>query len=321
MKRILVSILAAGLAVAACERQASLEQHFREPPVSAKPHTWWHWMNGNVTKAGIKADLEAMAAYLPTLIGKYVGTEETTERFLWDFRRTCADLFADNYLSYMGELCHEHGLLLYNEPYNTTVFDELQVGGRADIKKHPDWNHIPVILLTAKADAASSVEGMKAGADAYVPKPFDPDFLKATVESILRNRRILQEKVRNLTSADLQDPEKAEELPLTSAEKAFLEKIHAYLDANLDNVDADVAGMADELCMSYSSLYAKVKALTGETPKAYSTAYRMNIARQLLLSGEWTVSEVADKVGVSSPSTFSREFKKHFGEAPSQIKR
>lgn len=279
MKRILVSILAAGLAVAACERQASLEQHFREPPVSAKPHTWWHWMNGNVTKAGIKADLEAMAAYLPTLIGKYVGTEETTERFLWDFRRTCADLFADNYLSYMGELCHEHGLLLYNEPYNTTVFDELQVGGRADIKKHPDWNHIPVILLTARADAASSVEGMKAGADAYVPKPFDPDFLKATVESILRNRRILQEKVRNLTSADLQNPEKTEELPLSSAEKAFLEKVHAYLDANLDNIEADVAGMADELCMSYSSLYAKVKALTGETPKAYSTAYRMNIAR------------------------------------------
>ena len=191
----------------------------------------------------------------------------------------------------------------------------------SDIKAHPDWNHIPVILLTAKADAASSVEGMKAGADAYVPKPFDPDFLKATVESILRNRRILQEKVRNLTSADLQDPEKAEEIPLTSAEKAFLEKVHAYLDANLDNVDADVAGMADELCMSYSSLYAKVKALTGETPKAYSTAYRMNIARQLLLSGEWTVSEVADKVGASSPSTFSREFKKHFGEAPSQIKR
>ena len=191
----------------------------------------------------------------------------------------------------------------------------------ADIKGHPDWNHIPVILLTAKGDAASSVEGMKAGADAYVPKPFDPDFLKATVESILRNRRILQEKVRNLTSADLQDPKKSEEIPLTSAEKAFLEKVHAYLDANLDNVDADVAGMADELCMSYSSLYAKVKALTGETPKAYSTAYRMNIARQLLLSGEWTVSEVADKVGASSPSTFSREFKKHFGEAPSQVKR
>lgn len=190
----------------------------------------------------------------------------------------------------------------------------------ADIKKHPDWNHIPVILLTAKADAASSVEGMKAGADAYVPKPFDPDFLKATVESILRNRQILQEKVRNLTSADLQDPEKAEELPLTSADKAFLEKVQAYLDANLDNVEADIADMAQELCMSYSSLYAKVKALTGETPKAYSTAYRMNIARKLLLSGEWTVSEVADKVGASSPSTFSREFKKHFGEAPSQVK-
>ena len=95
-----------------------------------------------------------MAAYLPTLIGKYVGTEETTERFLWDFRRTCADLFADNYLSYMGELCHEHGLLLYNEPYNTTVFDELQVGGRADIPMGEFWSHAPQASNTIK-EAAS----------------------------------------------------------------------------------------------------------------------------------------------------------------------
>ena len=79
--------------------------------------------------------------------------------------------------------------------------------------------------------------------------------------------------------------------------------------------------MARELGMSYSSLYAKLKALTGETPKAYATAYRMNIARNLLLSGEWTVSEVADKVGSSSPFTFSREFKNHFGYPPSQAKK
>ena len=189
----------------------------------------------------------------------------------------------------------------------------------ADIKSHPDWNHIPVILLTAKADAESSIEGMKAGADAYIPKPFDPDYLRAAVESILRNRRILQEKVRNLTSADLRDPEKAQEVSLSPSDKAFLEKVHSYLDTNLDNAEADVNDMAKELCMSYSSLYAKVKALTGETPKAYTTAYRMNIARQLLLSGEWNVSEVADKVGASSPSTFSREFKNHFGYPPSQV--
>jgi DNA-binding response OmpR family regulator len=189
----------------------------------------------------------------------------------------------------------------------------------ADIKTSPDWNHIPVVLLTAKADAESSVEGMKAGADAYISKPFDPDVLKATVESILRNRRILQQKVRDLTGADLVNPEKTEEARLSPADSALLRKVQEYLDANLDNPDADIAEMARELGLSYSSLYAKIKALTGETPKAYVTSYRMNIARELLLQG-WNVSETADKVGSSSPSTFSREFKNHFGYPPSQVK-
>ena len=192
----------------------------------------------------------------------------------------------------------------------------------ADIKSNPDWSHLPVVLLTARADAQSSVEGMKAGADAYVSKPFDPDFLKATVESLLRNRRLMQEKVRNLTSMDLQEPEKADEVPLTSRDKALLQKMQAYMDGNLQNEDTtDVSAMAREMGMSYSSFYAKVKALTGETPKAYITTYRMNVARQLLLSGEWNVSEVADKVGASSPFTFSREFKKYFGYPPSQVTR
>jgi signal transduction histidine kinase/DNA-binding response OmpR family regulator len=189
----------------------------------------------------------------------------------------------------------------------------------ADIKANPDWNHIPVILLTAKADAESSIEGMKAGADAYVSKPFDPDVLKATVESILRNRWLLQEKIRDLKGADLENPAKTEEARLSPADSALLQKVQAYLDNNLENEEADINDMAFQIGMSYSSLYAKIKALTGVTPKAYATAYRMNIARDLLLQG-WNVSETAYKVGSSSPSTFSREFKNHFGYPPSQVK-
>ena len=189
----------------------------------------------------------------------------------------------------------------------------------ADIKASPDWNHIPVILLTAKADAESSVEGMKAGADAYVSKPFDPDVLKATVESILRNRRLLQDKIRDLKGADLENPAKTEDARLSPADSALLKKVQEYLDANLENEEADINDMAAQIGMSYSSLYAKLKALTGATPKAYATAYRMNIARDLLLQG-WNVSETAYKVGSSSPSTFSREFKNHFGYPPSQVK-
>lgn len=80
-----------------------------------------------------------MTPYLPALLGKYVSNEDITERFLWDFRRTCADLFADNYGGYFAGLLHQHGILLYNEPYNSSVFDEMQMGSRADIPMGEFW--------------------------------------------------------------------------------------------------------------------------------------------------------------------------------------
>lgn len=130
--------------------------------------------------------------------------------------------------------------------------------------------------------------------------------------------RILQDKVASLTSADLE--ERAPEVKLSAAEETLLRKMHSFLDANLDNTEWDISAMAQELGMSYSSFYAKVTALTGHTPKAYVTGYRMNIARRLIMEG-YNVSEVADKVGSSSPSSFSREFKNHFGYPPSQTSR
>lgn len=191
----------------------------------------------------------------------------------------------------------------------------------SDIKSNPEWSHIPVILLTAKADAESNVEGLHAGADAYVSKPFDPAILKATVESLLRNRAILQEKVRNLTSRDLEDGGKAAGVELSQSEEHLIRRIQKYMDENLEKENMEARVMASSLGLSYSNLYSKIKALTGSTPKAYIMTYRMNIARQLLQSGEFTVSEVAYKVGSSSPYTFSREFKNHFGYPPSMDKR
>ena len=189
----------------------------------------------------------------------------------------------------------------------------------SDIKENPDWCHIPVILLTAKADAQSNIEGMRHGADAYIPKPFDPDVLFAAVESQIRNRRLIQDRVLNLTSTTLKEPEKAKEAQLSAADRSLLERIHAWMDAHLDDETVGVQEMARETGMSYSSLYAKLKGLTGQTPQAFMMHYRMNIALELLQSGDLNVSEVAYRVGSSSPSTFSREFKKHFGYPPSQV--
>ena len=139
------------------------------------------------------------------------------------------------------------------------------------------------------------------------------------MESLIRNRLILQEKVRDLTSDNLQ--REAEKVKLPEADRLFLEKMHAYLDSRLEEADFNVADAARAIGMSYSSLYAKVKAVTGVTPQSYMTRYRMNIARQLLQEGTLNVSEVAYRVGSSSPSTFSREFKNHFGYPPSQVRK
>ena len=189
-----------------------------------------------------------------------------------------------------------------------------------DIKDNPDTCHVPVILLTAKTDAKSSVEGMKAGADAYIGKPFDPDYLIATVETQIKNRRRLQDRVLNLTSASIiEEPQSVEDAGLNPKDKALLDKIHAVVDDNLENDSFNVADLADKLAMSYSSLYAKVKGLTGQTPQVFISTYRMNTAMSLLKAGELSVSEVAYKVGASSPFSFSREFKKHFGFPPSHV--
>lgn len=121
-----------------------------------------------------------LAAYIPALVGKYVGSVDETEDFLWDFRRTCADLFADNYLGYMAELCHEHGILLYNEPYNTAMFDEMQVGSRADIPMGEFWVRTHQDRLTVKlASSVAHVNGKRldgnqiVGAESYTG--WEPD--------------------------------------------------------------------------------------------------------------------------------------------------
>ena len=103
-----------------------------------------------------------MTGYLPAIIGKYVTSEDATSRFLWDFRRNCADMFADNYIGYYTELAHEHGLLVYLEPYNSSVFEEIQVGARADIPMGEFWSRTYQDRATIKmASSIAHVAGKR----------------------------------------------------------------------------------------------------------------------------------------------------------------
>lgn len=189
------------------------------------------------------------------------------------------------------------------------------------IKGNAEYGHVPVTLLTAKTDRDSNMKGLGKGADAYVGKPFDPDFLLATARNLIANRKRVQQKVLNLTSRSFQDEELMEKASLSEQEIKFLKTVHETIETHMDDESYSIDDMSKELGMSYSKLYAKIKALTGQTPQGFISTYKMNRAMDLLRSGNYNVSEVADMVGSSSPFNFSRDFKKHFGTTPSSILR
>lgn len=173
--------------------------------------------------------------------------------------------------------------------------------------------HIPVILVTAKTTTSDQIEGLGSGADAYVTKPFDPQYLMALVTSILQNR----EKVRHILSKSTQT-DQIEENTLSPQDNAFMTEIYKIMEQELTNPDLDVMHMTELLHISRTKLYYKVKGLTGENPSVFFKRYKLNRAAELIKEGKYNMSEIADMVGFCSLSHFSTSFKKQFGVTPSE---
>lgn len=188
------------------------------------------------------------------------------------------------------------------------------------VKKDERLGHLPIILLTAKDDVDSSILGMNCGADSYVSKPFDPDYLKAVAANLIENRKRIQKLILNMTSSSHEEESKE---VITSAlnenERKLLDSIHIQMDIHLSEEGFSAKNLAEYVNMSYSSLYAKIKALTGQSPQNYIIAYRMNRAMELLKKHEQPVTAICYEVGFSSVQYFSSSFKKYFGKSPSEI--
>ena len=181
-----------------------------------------------------------------------------------------------------------------------------------EIKNDPEFCHLPVLLLTAKADMENHIHGLELGADAYIGKPFDPQFLLASVANLLENRKRMQRELSEKPSA-------VEDLHMNTHDKLFMEKLYAMVEEHLGEEDFNVTTMALELGMSRTSLFSKLKALLGQSPQSFLLGYRLNRAMELLKEGELNVSEVAYKVGFSTLTGFSRSFKNKFGVPPSSV--
>ena len=184
------------------------------------------------------------------------------------------------------------------------------------IRENIQMSHIPVILLTAKAMVEDQVQGLDCGADAYVTKPFEPQYIMALISSQLRNR----EKVRQMLSHST-DIEEIEENALSPQDNVFMTELYQLMENELSNSELDVARMTEMMRISRTKFYYKVKGLTGENPSVFFKRYKLNRAAQLLQERKHNVSEIADMTGFSTLSHFSTSFKKQFGVSPSEYQK
>lgn len=181
------------------------------------------------------------------------------------------------------------------------------------IKEDIQLCHIPVILITAKVTVEDQVEGLDTGADAYVTKPFDPNYLLALIKSQLSNR----EKARKLLGQATKT-EKIADNVLSPQDNRFMTELYELMENELSNPELNITRMTEVLKISRTKFYYKVKGLTGENPNIFFKTYKLNRAAELLTEGKYNISEVADMTGFSTLSHFSVSFKKQFGETPSE---
>jgi len=176
-------------------------------------------------------------------------------------------------------------------------------------------SHIPVILLTAHSSEEDRLEGIQAGADSYITKPFSVQYLLTRIVNLIENRETLRQKFA-------QEPRQS--LPMnafTDKDADFLRKADAVIERQLENIHFSVDDFAQTMKMGRTTFYKKIKGLTGYTPNDYMMILRMKRAADLLNTTDLNISEVAYKVGFDDRLYFSKCFKKQFGVPPKAYKK
>ncbi len=183
------------------------------------------------------------------------------------------------------------------------------------IKTHPKTMHIPVMLLTARVAAVYELEGLETGADEYMAKPFNPKILYAKVAALLQNRFKL--KAYHQRERILEPTETA----IPNADKLFLEKAMQIVEAHLPDPDFSVQVLVQEVGVSQSVFYRRIKSITGQSVVEFIRDVRMKRAAQLLASTPMRISEIAYQVGIEDLTYFRKTFQKRYNRSPSEYAR
>ncbi|WP_406682937.1 ATP-binding protein [Seonamhaeicola sp. MEBiC1930] len=181
------------------------------------------------------------------------------------------------------------------------------------LKTEMATNHIPIILLTAKASDEAKVEGLTYGADAYLIKPFNKKELFARINQLVNLRKKMIEKFGKEDFKEF--IERKDENP----DSIFIKKVIEEVNEAIDDSEFGAAQLASKLHLSESQVYRKIKAITNRSTAVFIRSVRLNKAKLLLQTTNKTISQVAYEVGFNDPSWFSRVFKDEFGHPPSDI--
>jgi signal transduction histidine kinase/CheY-like chemotaxis protein len=213
----------------------------------------------------------------------------------------------------------EEGIILGLQHIPNLVITDLmmpRVGGyevSETLKKDERTSHIPVIILTAKADLDSRIQGIETGADAYLAKPFDQRELIALIENLINVREQLR---LHYSTHDLW---LKDTIALPSIEQDFIARVRQAVESHLNEEGYSADQLAADMGLSRTQLHRKLKGLIGQAPGELIRIVRLQYAHDLLERRVATVSEVAYMVGFGSPASFSASFSRHFGFAPSKV--
>ena len=180
------------------------------------------------------------------------------------------------------------------------------------IKQNIRTCHIPVIMLTAKTNQQDQLEGLSAGADDYVSKPFNLSILRTKVQNMLKAKHRTLEHYSNTMDVD------PERITFNVMDQELLEKAKSIVEKNLSNVEFSVDDFCKEMGMSRSTLHLKLKAITGESTIDLIRKIRFSHACQLLKEGRYSIAEISTMVGFNTPSYFTTSFKKYFDMLPTE---
>ncbi|NMN35206.1 two-component regulator propeller domain-containing protein [Pedobacter sp. SG918] len=233
-----------------------------------------------------------------------------------DIREYISGLFSNLYTVYQAEN-GEQGLQFAAEKLPDLIITDFKMQGIDGIefcqmiKSNPTLSYIPVILLTASSSQEVKLKSVHGGADDYINKPFEREYLIARVANLLRNRNNLQNYFYNEITLQSNAVVVSEEY------KKFLDTCILVVENHLTDSDFGIKALADEIGMSHSNLYKRVKSISGQSVNSFIRFIRLRKAAELMINSDHNVTEVAFRSGFNDAKYFGKQFSKLFGTTPS----